>query len=820
MPTIMTRTITQGDYPANINGVSLFNRKGEPKSRYSWKDKLQMLGATEDIIFAYADLFAPRKTHFSIRRASDIDMGRWFEGRGEVTDDLIAWHLLGARVPGRHPLWLAPRAWDWTRFVAIDVDRRSDEADFHRRCARVEESFRFLGVPPEAWLVVPTPSGGRHYYFFTTDKIRTADIAPTMAKIGITACKGKVEIFPSTSNGLRLPFGHIPNRDHGPDEWIRFIEKHRSGRLPLVNWEMCKHMAKRHALDRRKQLPIFPPEPDGLADPEPRRLQQRPKAPRPERLVHLGLSKADRQKAQRYEALLARPVESPAEIEDLLELGIRTEGSRHEAIMRLAWNFIFVRGSSEEDAAREITEWAYRTGDGISKDVQADVTNGGHKVEDDVKDLVNHFGRLRDRAHGSPCLFADAEVAAIQRATASLEPRLRFSRGRFLLEFLRFAKTHGWSTKQGWECCPAAEGIMRQWRGCSGTRYKLYLDWALAQRILVKTREKRQTQDGTGCPRTFLMHMPITTRTDWKITRDDALSRLKQACMKPMNLPNDIPSRCEKSDRYLVGFPTKEENSEREEKASNRNAEPVTEVNEETVGRVEVFSLPGPGPHGQAKDTTNRRENHAECTFEYANAAGAGGPGTLPRDPTNDTNGTRKEGGKHQGRAVCHLAKGSPECSPIGPTIQDLRHPSPGTIGAIPTRHRHRRRREGITLEQPAAEPVLIDPFTVKQSLLLVKVALAVAYPSQEARLDNHPNWPLIEAMALDPTYSYRQRSALLANPLHLSPSDLEFRKELIREYRDKATPISPQAGSASPPLIFSADKPLFTPPEYLNLSG
>jgi len=806
MPTAPSTTVLPGDSPPTINGVSLFNKNGKLKSRYSWNEKLQMLGCTEHQLQAFVDLLAPRKSPYGLRRATNTDTGKWFTEKRELTLDLIAWHLLGACIPNRHPLWIGPRAWDWTKFVAIDVDlRHGNEIDFEHRCRQVEEAFRRLEVAPESWLVVPTPSGGRHYYFFTSDKIRTAEIVPTMAQVGIVASKGKFEVFPSTAQVLRLPFGHIPRHPHQSDEWIRFIDHYRTSEFPTVNWEECKHVAKKHATSRKAPTTLFPPEQEDSPAIVCKRQSERKATIRSiEHSPTVGMSKVDRQKLQRYDKLLSQPVESPADIEQLLDLGIRCEGTRHEAIMRLAWNFVFVRGCEEDDAIREIADWAYRTGEGTSKDVDADLVQGGRRVEDDVTELVQHFVRLRANQGGaSACLFADEELDAIKTAVIDAEPRLRFARGRFLAEFLRFAKTNGWPTIDGWECRPAAEGIMRKWRGCSGQRYKPHLDWAMKQGIVVMTKDKRQTQDRTGCPRTFLFRVPTTTRAAWKLTRDDILARLQQFSFDPKNPSRGTASPCEKSDKYLVGFPTKEENKEKKERASDLTPETVQKETEETVERTRPDSLTGNGPTGPAIDPGKGEKTHAKRPLDPANAAGTGNPIAAHSAAKPECDGNRDSRSKHPGRAVCHLAAGTPECPPIEPALQDIHHSPPGPIPAVPHRRRigrHDRRRAGsqhghrfrvaaLTASTMTAPPGNIDAEAVRRSIAEVKSALATAYPGKRADIDGHPNWPLIEEMALDPGRSARQRHVLLANPMYLAPCELAFRKELIREYRDQPLP-------------------------------
>ncbi len=463
--------------PASVNGVSLLTRAGVPKSRYTFEEKLQMLGCTEEQLQSFADLFAPRKFHYAITRARSGNPRDWSGGHGALTLDQVARHLLGDRLPGLNPQWVAPRSWDWTLFVAIDVDQRGDPEEFVSRCRKLEDALSLLDVPPEARLVVPTPSGGRHYYFFTAARIRTAEIAPTLAEVGIFARKSKFEIFPSPSQGLRLPFGHIPGNPHTPDEWLLFLARYRSGALPTVNWEQCKHLARQHLRSRGVQRHLFPDEPK---EKEP---EQRPPAPSGKRrllaetagrTVHLGATKRAQEQVSRYEELVMKQVRCPAEMKELWALGIREAGTRHEAVLRLVWNFIFVRGCGEEEAVAEITDWTYRTGKHTSKDVRADLERGGSRVEDDVRDLVRRFARLREEGgRGSGNHFGEAEVEAIRAATKGLERQLAQTRGQFLLEFLRFAKNHGRPVEGGGKArrrCVASSGSGRAAAACATRR--------------------------------------------------------------------------------------------------------------------------------------------------------------------------------------------------------------------------------------------------------------------------------------------------------------------------------------------------------------
>ncbi len=107
-----------------------------------------------------------------------------------------------------------------------------------------------------------------------------------------------------------------------------------------------------------------------------------------------------------------------------------------------------------------------------------------------------------------------------------------------------------------------------------------------------------------------------------------------------------------------------------------------------------------------------------------------------------------------------------------------------------------------------AVLPPSHDHASVMAAIRAVKRSLATVFPGQHDAIESHSCWPLIEAMALDPTYTERQRLVLLANPHHLSPSDLAFRKELIRAYRVGDLP-PPQPGQRDPPVVMARPKAL-----------
>lgn len=213
--------------PHAINGVSLLTRSGKFKSRYSSSERLQILGATQADLNATIRLFCPGRPLYAATRGKNDDPHDWTTPRGRLPESEVLRHLTGNLTPEINPRWVAPHSWEVTRWVGIDVDFRGDRDDFKRRCKFVIEALRKLGVPSEAILKSLTPSGGRHYRFFTTRNVRVTDIPPVMAMVGLHESSGQIEIFPKLNKGMRLPFGFIPGREHDPGKWLRFIRAYQ-----------------------------------------------------------------------------------------------------------------------------------------------------------------------------------------------------------------------------------------------------------------------------------------------------------------------------------------------------------------------------------------------------------------------------------------------------------------------------------------------------------------------------------------------------------------------------------------------------------------
>ena len=507
--TILESNMSAINEPSAINGVSLLTRAGKHKSRYSDEERLLILGAKKSDLDATIRLFCPDRPLYAATRRDSDDPRAWTTPRGRLSDSDVLRHLTGTLTPTINPRWIAPHSWEAPRWIGIDVDYRGDRDDFKRRCELVIRALGTLGVPEHALLKSVTPSGGRHYRFFTTKKVRVRDIPQVMRMVGLNEVPGQIEIFPKLNKGMRLPFGYIPGREHDPRKWLRFIRAYRRGKFPRVNWLGCLQRASQQAiavLNGQENQPS--PKPVVMDVDKPRCDHQRRRICR---VNLLGIPKRERishpnhndQLKHRYLELLSRPLSNPSEANELWSMGICVEGTRIEATKRLAWNLLFVRRLPIKDAANKLVEWVYETGSQTSADVRTDQSRGTRSVEEQTRKLVqwmsvNHTPTNAPEQNLSR--FSVKELEAIQetlREATTDEALVSVA-----LSFLRFAKLRGVAQDDGWMVQIAVNGVIRKWPGCGGMKYKPLIDSLKKCGLIELTRDKRQSSNGTGRPRT------------------------------------------------------------------------------------------------------------------------------------------------------------------------------------------------------------------------------------------------------------------------------------------------------------------------------
>ena len=512
----------------SINGVALLTKAGKPKTRYSPAERLKLVGGKKKFLRRFIKLFCPDRPLYAATKRGTADPRAWTTPRGRLPDGEVLRHLVGNATPGILPRWVAPHCWEATRWVAIDVDFRGDVADFKRRCQQVLQAFEILGVHRKAVLKSPTPSGGRHFRFFTTQKVRVLDIPRVMEMVGLKEAAGQIEIFPKPKKGMRLPFGYIPGRPFDPNRSVRFIRAFENNRIQKFSWLKCSLKASEHLTKLLENSPGIPASQQQVTKPLVQR--DRHKAP----LALLGIPKKHRgrlaapaqQEAGRYHELLSRPVASPEEATELLSLGICAKGTRLEATKRLAWHLLFVRQLSRDDASKLLVDWVYQTGRTTSVDVEADIASGKRCVEEQTRQLVSWMIKThawtgvpeKERSH-----FSEPEAEAVRLKLRGYYSTCATTLLSVALNFLRYAKLHGQATPEGWIAQVAVNGVIRRWPGCRGLGSKRLIDTLKASGLVEMTKEKRQSANGTGRPRTYLVRIDPQLRKLASMTHDQAM---------------------------------------------------------------------------------------------------------------------------------------------------------------------------------------------------------------------------------------------------------------------------------------------------------
>jgi hypothetical protein len=535
-------------------------KDGTPKKVLTWEDKLRVLDPsanperTEERLKAFANLFAYRFSDASVTKARG-GPGDWTALRGRVELTHVARHLLADQATTLRPRWLATRSFRKAVYFAFDVDAHGARGrrTFERRCGRVEDALRRVGIDPAdplQVLVQPTPSGGRHYYLFFDAPYFLEQYAGLWNALGLSHVPSEIEFYPSESHALRLPFGHLPDADRDPRDWINFTDAYTSRRLKRFNLAALYEAACR-------PVPTAPPT----------RANRRP-VPHRVRVItpgtnlptaYLGLPKAHVRSGApmpntataatehgctdadtRYLALIQAGPKSRAEAEELFALGIRVAGTRNETLKILAEHLVWFRGLTGQQAAEQLIAWAYDRRH-RSEEIHRDMDRGTDRVARRIAHLCQwcetnrkpHVpGGTAFRPHEcTDRVFAPAEIEALRPSLASVAPEERHQQAHFLLSFLGFAKRHGQPGPggNGWEAAPAVATVVRRWPGCNHTAYKAHMHRATEVGLFTMTKEKYQAPPGQkGRARTYRLAVPVVAEEGWTLTYEAALKALTE----------------------------------------------------------------------------------------------------------------------------------------------------------------------------------------------------------------------------------------------------------------------------------------------------
>lgn len=653
---------------AKLCGVSLFTKAGKPRVNYGPDERRQMLDAPEQEFRAFVALFAPRRSPFIIRK----DGGCWTTVHHPLTDDRIVQHLLASRIPGKTPIWVGTCAWDTTKFVAIDVDYRGDPTDFVGRCNKCEEALYVMGIPSTHWLVRPSPSGGRHYFFFFKRPVFVHQLADVFRMAGLNLKPGGFEIYPSETQNFRLPFGHHPNGHHDHNAWRKFIRDYESGRFPRVNWERCFDRATSHAMRSQRQeshIPSASGEQTIAQNPfgQIHNSGQATKSGIPkkyrvgtyvERLLRDQTPKSAVREGINVRRLVSQVKHHHSQsFEAAWASGINSAGVRLTLTIQLAWHLVFVRRLGESEVVSQLVDWVYRTGRHTSKDVEKDLRCGTRKVERQTQQIVNWLIRRRvGSLYAGRKRFTDSDIAWIVRAVRRLPTELQTVRLRFVLDFLNFAKSTGTSSADGWVCFPSVEGVIKKWPNCGSSNfYKAHLDWVIEAELVKMIREKAQS---AGRARTYLVLTPPSSDAPTQ-SFQEALDTAQVLLGQQVEGRSDTAAGHQDDYRKFVSRGGRE--NEGQTKESDRQLE---------------F-----GKGGCKEELSISRCSINSSNTQYARPTSTHNDGLL-RDATADTTGRSfqpsghdpvQQGHQPSASAGAGLEQSSRECSRSRPAVQGLR---------------------------------------------------------------------------------------------------------------------------------------------------
>ncbi|MEO2037063.1 MAG: hypothetical protein ABGZ35_33740, partial [Planctomycetaceae bacterium] len=532
----MHTEVTCLDSPTCLNGVALYTKTGTPKKRFNEDERRQIHDATPDDLKAFMNLFCPRGVTFvrtsggapsdwTTPKSRDCKTGDWKDAC--CTEKDVLRHLQAELFPGQLPVWTGPRSWDQTAFVCIDVDAHGETEDFHKRCDILQKTLYRLGITEDAWLVSNTPSGGKHYRFFLKYPVPCDGIRWLFQSVGIRHSPGQFEIYPNTSQGVRLPFGHIPGQTTKPGAWVDWIRRFQSGEIRKICWSSVERRAEKIETEIITR-PVSPQKRTRAIKPSKTPLSVRPSQieskPNPSRHI-------PPESLARYRSILMSDRRSVQQIQELEQLGICEPGTRAKATTMLAWNLVCVRRLSPDQATGHLNSWAYKTGNGISKDVTSDLRNKTSRVAEQNASIVawvssKNEGRKGNqrRTPSNTAVFTDEEIRLIANHFIRHPELQKIPRClEFAFRVLEFAKSHGTPVKFGFKAYMSVDGIIRKWPKCSGNTYKPRRDALIESGLLSVEEKKRQTNDKSGRPIGYGVHVNVKTPSTPNYSLDDAV---------------------------------------------------------------------------------------------------------------------------------------------------------------------------------------------------------------------------------------------------------------------------------------------------------
>lgn len=578
----------------------LLTKGGLPKSRYSLKEKLKILDPSsgEDAVVArlneFLGLFCARKQG-GIVTLRGKGASSWTAFRGSIGVSQVIDHLLANLISNRDPIWYGSRGGRLCQYFCLDIDTdrfshkilvdenpdwptfsigeyqrqiseigsrfssNESKLPFHERCKQVHSALRRMGINPlnpRSVLVQQTPGGGLHFYVFLDKLYFQYQVEDLLKDAGLRNVKGSIEIYPSERQGLRLPFGLVPGRQHQPQAWIQFIDDVRNGRIIRHTLQGCYEALARHYRSHTRRISSVKnsrPAIDqtSLQEPSSDSCGFRPPENQSEKNASLQISNQISERQIRYQSLL-NGIRSKEDSMELLRIGIRIPGTRTAALKKIAEHLIWFRRYSGVDAATLMIKWAMRPGH-ASVDIESDLKNGTVIVENQIMAMCRWY-----ESHRSPSKsilpnsveqFSFRELDSLKTSLRKLSESERFNQAIFLVHFLRFAKRYGKRVENGigWDSSPAIRQVVRRWPGCHHMNYKDRINHAISSGCISIIRESLYRLNGKGRARTYRLFVPVVDLSECELTDNQAVSYLTEAIVynseKPLTenaLPKEI----------------------------------------------------------------------------------------------------------------------------------------------------------------------------------------------------------------------------------------------------------------------------------------
>ena len=524
------------------------------KRKVSWDEKLRVLGQGAPPaqvlhrLETYRSLFAYRRFGAIVTKVGQGPRA-WTKLPQPLGLEQIVRHLLADTIPSLTPVWYGARSFESSKWVAVDVDadrdnslklytldelrclgyrglpkRNPSKPSFAERCVLVERAFRRMGVDPSdprQVLVLPTPSGGRHYYLFLDAPYLLDQLYLLLNEAGLAHSPGQFEFFPSATKGFRLPFGHIPGRRHDPDAWIQFVDDYDNGRIRRHSlgtlFECLQGHRAKWAKRRRSPKPMRPRSQKHLG-------RNKTDLPR-------GLSKPDPKSEDRYDELLQGGITSADDAQELMGLGIRKTGTRTEVLLLLALHLVWFRRLPAAEAAEQLTQWAMDSRHN-SKDIAEDLARGRRVVGRQIEAMCRWAADKDQNTHTGPYLtgpeFSRTEIDSLLPHVESLADEVRWAQAAFLLCLLRFAKRYGRDAPDstGRDVALPINAVVKKWPGCSHMKYKARISHAVAAGVLTKVKGHWHIPGRAGRATTYRLGVPVNDTETADLDFDTALDLL------------------------------------------------------------------------------------------------------------------------------------------------------------------------------------------------------------------------------------------------------------------------------------------------------